>query len=97
MVERIAKVVFLHHRTMSLGIMQVRTKQLISDKESIKLAISHIIDPFVIDTDIPPHVVISQYNPSDEYVTEVSAIYNILTEEVSLEYGIPAGTDTDIT
>ncbi len=96
-VERMVKTLFMRHRTMSLGIMQVRTNQLISDKESIKLAIPLIIDPFLTDIYVPIHAVIFQYNPSNEYVTEVSAIYDMLTEKLFLERDIPVGNGIDKT
>lgn len=83
--ECIVKIAFLRHRPMSLGIMQVRTDKLICDNESIELAIPIIINPFLADADVSLYTAIFQYNPSHEYVTEVSAIYDMLTETVSLK------------
>lgn len=85
--ERIAKKTFFRSRKMSLGIMQVQTDQPISDKDSIQLAIERIIMPFLNHEFNPVTCAISQYNPSGEYVMEVNAIYSILTEGISSNWG----------
>lgn len=77
--EWVLKATIFRCRTMSLGIMQVQTRRLIRDQESIGLAIPKIIAPFLANQNPPIHTAVSQYNCSQEYETEVNAIYDILT------------------
>lgn len=92
-VEWLVKATIFRCRTMSLGIMQVRTNQLVFDKKSIGLAIPRIIDPFLTAENSPICVAISQYNAGDEYKIEVNAIYNILTEVIPCEREAPTNND----
>ena len=80
--EWIMKATFFRWRTMSLGIMQVRTNRLISSRESIKLAIPPIINSFLTSQNDPIYDSIFQHNPDQNYVEETSAIYDILSEEI---------------
>lgn len=89
--ERILKATFFRRRTMSLGIMQTQTSRLISDRDSIALAIPRLLVPFLQDQIDPVSSAISDYNPDDEYFTEVSAIYNILGAHVPFDCEAPAG------
>lgn len=93
-IEWILKATVFRCCTMSLGIMQVQTKQLICDKESIDLAIPKIIESFLTDESSPIYVAISRYNSGYEYEMEVNAIYNILTEEIPFEREAPTSNDS---
>lgn len=92
--EWVLKATLFRCRTMSLGIMQVQTKQLIFDKGSIALAIPRIIEPFLSDQNSPIYTAISRYNSSCEYEIEVNAIYNILTEQIPCDQEAPTNNDS---
>ena len=82
LVEWVMKATFFRRRTMSLGIMQVRTSRLISSRESVKLAVSPIINSFLTSQNDPIYDSIFQHNPDQNYVEETRAIYDILSEEI---------------
>ncbi len=77
---------FCPRKTMSLGIMQVQTDRLISNKTSILLAIKKLYNAFrtgegteAIDE------AIDDYNPSLDYFNEVKEAYYILTDYLGFE------------
>ena len=77
---------FLPKKTMSLGIMQVRSPKIISNKKSISLALSSIISQFNTSNDTPEQKAISKHNPDDEYFMEVFSIYYILISKFMEDY-----------
>ena len=76
---------FLPRKKMTLGIMQVSSYMLISDKTSIKLALNRIIPEFFKEDDYPEQNAISNYNDGSGYYTEVYAIYSMLYSRFSDE------------
>ncbi len=87
------KATFFRWRTMSLGIMQVRTDRLISSRESIKLSVPPIINSFLTSQNDPIYDSIFQHNPNRNYVEETRAIYDILSEEIPTDQDAPIGND----
>ena len=85
LVEWTMKATFFRWRTMSLGIMQVRTNRLISSRESIKLAAPSIINSFLASQNDPIYDSIFQHNPDQNYVEETISIYNILLNESPID------------
>lgn len=80
-------------RTMSLGIMQVRTDRLISSRESIKLAVPSIVNSFLTSQDNPICDSIFQHNPDQNYVEETKAIYDILSDKSLTDQDVPIDND----
>lgn len=76
--ERFIKAIFRKHQVMTLGIMQVSTREMITDRESIGLAIEKISGPFLDRASVPVDAALSLYNQSPDYSNEVLAIYRIL-------------------
>ena len=76
---------FRRNSVMSLGIMQVQTRQIISNRTSIKMAIEKLYNVFSNATDA--HGVMEaiwDYNCGEHYSAEVSTIYTILLSEFGL-------------
>lgn len=75
---------FCRNKIMTLGIMQVSTQKLISNKTSIELAIQKI---YAVFSNTQPenrvYEVISDYNHGQNYLREVSAIYYILRAQLN--------------
>ena len=77
--------VFRWNTVMSLGIMQVQTKQIISNRTSIKMAIEKLYNVFSNATDASGvSTAIWDYNRGENYYAEVSTIYSILLSEFGL-------------
>lgn len=89
-IEYVIKV-FSPHKKMTLGIMQVGSYTLISDKTSIKLALNRIIPEFFEEDDYPEQNAISNYNDGEEYYAEVLSIYSMLYGRFSDEIFEDAG------
>lgn len=72
-------------RTMTLGIMQVKTNCFIGNKRSIQLAITKLYAAFSA-ADMPNKVSISiyDYNPCDNYCEQVNSIYEEITQYLDL-------------
>ncbi len=77
---------FCPGKTMSLGIMQVQTDKLISNKTSILLAVRKLYKSFSAGegTDAIDKA-IDDYNPSIDYFNEVKIIYHILKDYLGFE------------
>lgn len=88
LVEYVVKCVF-PNRLMSLGIMQIQTRQWISNKGSILLAVRKLHKAFsTAETSSAIEEAIYDYNPDADYVNEVTAIYNEITNFLGLtQYG----------
>lgn len=83
-VEYIVKL-FCRNKTMSLGIMQVQSKTMISSKTSIDLAIKKLYNTFINSEEASRlFASIIDYNPSYTYYTEVYAIYYDLSGMLGL-------------
>lgn len=80
-VERILKKL-RPSKPMTLGIMQVETREVITDEESIRLGIEKLFTAYIehID-DCPVENAVFDYNPSGVYQSEVLSIFNSLTAE----------------
>ena len=89
--ERLYKAIFRRHLPMSLGIMQVQTRELISDRQSIKMAIERISRPFLNGDSCPVDTAISQYNCGIEYWCEIVSIYDILEYMIPSDQNGPVG------
>lgn len=72
---------------MSLGIMQVQSKSIISNRTSIKLAIDKLYKAYssVAKKDKIDEA-ISDYNHGHNYYIEVHTIYRILCNEFGLDF-----------
>lgn len=71
--------------TMSLGIMQVQTDTLISNRTSIRLAIKKLYDSFAMaDKRDWIYRAAMNYNPSHAYYMEIYTIYNCLSSRLGL-------------
>lgn len=83
-VEYIVKL-FCWNRTMSLGIMQVQSKRIISSKTSIDLAINKIYTTF-INSKNPRWLYYTSidYNPNYKYFCEIASIYYDLSGMLKL-------------
>ena len=82
--EYLIKILF-YDRKFTLGIMQVQTKRLISDKKSIELAIQRLNKSFSrSETHKKLYATISEYNPSDDYYREVISIYEEIKTSLAL-------------
>ena len=77
------------NRLMSLGIMQIQTRQWISDKVSILFAVRKLYNVF--SKSEPSEAIreaIYDYNPDADYVSEVSAIYDEIAKYLGFsKYG----------
>lgn len=77
-IEYIIKL-FSPNRVMSLGIMQVQTKKIISNKSSIALGVEKIINAyFVQDDEDKISYVIDDYNYYGDNSEEIKAIYDMI-------------------
>ena len=66
-------------RKMTLGIMQVATTKNITDMESIEKAVDLLLTSFLENLhNLPVEHTIELYNPSEQYCSEVKAIYETL-------------------
>ena len=71
---------------MTLGIMQVKTKNIIHDRESIRLAISKLIKAYTENFyNHPIEHAIRDYNGSQQYLNDAILIYNELSIFYSLD------------
>lgn len=73
-------------RTMTLGIMQVASSKLLSDKKSIKMTIEKIARPFTQEEEDPVYTAISGYNGGEDYYPEVRAIYDELAQLLEYDF-----------
>lgn len=79
-IEYILKII-IPFRPRTMGIMQFKSNQLISNKESIRLAIKNIYDSYnKSDKYDSVESAIRQYNVGDFYYNQVSDIYDSLLE-----------------
>ena len=85
--EQVMKVTIKRQRMMTLGVMQAKTKNLISDHESIEIAMEEISRPFLSGDAYPEEQAARAYNQGENYAEEVMAIYNMLDQH------IPFGSD----
>lgn len=76
--ERFLKRTLFRHRIMSLGIMQVRTDRLITDLESIDLAMELLAAPFLSGDVNPVYEAVSRYNDGEDYPEEAMGILDML-------------------
>ena len=79
-VEYIVKFICFR-KEMTLGIMQVKTRKLISSKTSVKLGVEKIINAYLIPHDDKISNTIWDYNYYSEHYSEVRAIYEIVYDQ----------------
>ena len=73
-------------REMTLGIMQVKTTVMISDRDSIRLAVEKLLSAFSEETgEAALYRAIENYNGGCDYSFEVQAIYETLLELLSYD------------
>lgn len=82
-------------RTMTLGIMQVTSNKLISNKTSIKMAIEKIGRSFLESSEDSVYLAIQGYNSSGDYYPEVRAIYEELAQLLEYDYNYLDNADVD--
>ncbi len=85
----------LPKRTMTLGIMQVASRKLISSKTSIKMAIDKIGQMFSEENEDPVSAAIQGYNSGGDYYSEVRAIYDELAQLLEYDYEHAGAEDAD--
>ena len=76
--EWLAKATVCRHRTMSQGIMQVRSARRITNKESIELAVPMIMEPYLAGDPDPMGTAISRHNPREGYEAAIRDIFNLI-------------------
>lgn len=81
-VEYIAKLICFK-KEMTLGVMQVKTKKLISCKTSVELGVNKIINAYLMPNEDKISNTIWDYNYYSEHYSEVRAIYEMVYDQIS--------------
>lgn len=87
--ERIAKATIFRRREMTLGVMQARAKAVISDCESIKIAMETLSGPFLSGEPDPEMRAAEAYNSGENYAREVRGIYDMLNQHLPSDRDAP--------
>lgn len=80
-IEYIVKII-LFKKEMTLGVMQVKTKKIISSETSVKLGVEKIISAYLISHDDKISNTIWDYNYYCENYREVRAIYEMVYDQI---------------
>ena len=87
--ERIMKATIFRRRRMTLGVMQAKTNKLISDQESIGIAMEDLSGPFLSGEPDPELRAAEAYNAGENYGREVRGIYDMLDRRLPSDRDAP--------
>ena len=87
--ERIAKVTVFRSCEMTLGIMQAKTTKLITDCQSIGIAMEELSRPFLSGEPDPEMRAAEAYNFGENYAREVRGIYDMLDRRLPSDRDAP--------